>query len=426
MTSKPDWKQALDCYEKAVALGSNEAAVKLGLIYLCGMNVVIVDRKRAKMLFEQAHHAGIEEGTVWYAHCLSSYQFGKCEAEVLKLLEPLAAKHPFAAWFVSPYVKDETRQKEILAFAAKEMEALAVRGDPWAQNSFGCMCKEGKGVAQDCRKAIDYWLMSHAQGNSWAQSNLAEAFADWVDNRDLEKALQFSRLGADQGHPKSLHDLGRFYYSGIGVKQDIKQAMEWYHKAMNAGSVTAMCVLGQMYLVDGKWQDVDKAFELFLKAAEHGHEDAQHRLATCYEFGLGCSIDRSKAAYWYEKAANKNAQAMFNLGGLMRREHQYDKSFACYLSAAEKGYVEAQGAVGRALATGMGVAVDMKTAVQWMSRAVKAGSVWSQGDLGHCYKNGWCDLPKDEERAAGYFVHAARIGHIAARQQLQQLGVMDF
>ena len=47
----------------------------------------------------------------------------------------------------------------------------------------------------------------------------------------------------------------------------------------------------------------NKAFELFLKAAENNYSIAQVYLAKCYDDGYGTEINKTLAFNWYQKAA---------------------------------------------------------------------------------------------------------------------------
>lgn len=48
-----------------------------------------------------------------------------------------------------------------------------------------------------------------------------------------------------------------------------------------------------------------KAVSIFQKYADKGVAQGQFNLAICYEKGNGVPKDFTKAAYWYEKAANQ-------------------------------------------------------------------------------------------------------------------------
>src|SRR5882672_11564841 len=48
-----------------------------------------------------------------------------------------------------------------------------------------------------------------------------------------------------------------------------------------------------------------RAFNLFLRAAETGHSEAQDCLGTCYGYGHGVRKDYVEAAKWHRKAAEQ-------------------------------------------------------------------------------------------------------------------------
>ena len=54
---------------------------------------------------------------------------------------------------------------------------------------------------------------------------------------------------------------------------------------------------------DGVDRDEEKAFKLYLEAAEDGYIPAMHEVAQCYERGDGVDRDEEKAFKWYLKAA---------------------------------------------------------------------------------------------------------------------------
>ena len=55
---------------------------------------------------------------------------------------------------------------------------LAEKGNAKAQNNFGIMYKEGKGVPQDYKEAIKWYRLSAEQGASNAQYNLGLMFRE--------------------------------------------------------------------------------------------------------------------------------------------------------------------------------------------------------------------------------------------------------
>ncbi|KXB91036.1 tetratricopeptide repeat protein [Megasphaera hutchinsoni] len=97
----------------------------------------------------------------------------------------------------------------------KAAEAAA-QGDAKAQTFLGKCYQYGQGVAQDDKKAIEWYQKAAAQGDADAQTHL-----------------------------------GLCYQVGKGVAQDDKKAVEWYQKAAAQGDASAQTLLGVCYQVGG-------------------------------------------------------------------------------------------------------------------------------------------------------------------------------
>lgn len=93
---------------------------------------------------------------------------------------------------------------------------------------------------------------------------------------------------------------------------------------------------------EGKNKDYKKAVDLFNKAAEGGHVDAQYALGDCYENGEGVVQNYNQAVYWYKKAAEKeDANAQNRLGKLYYNGkgviQDYNEAGVLWEKAARKG-----------------------------------------------------------------------------------------
>ena len=143
---------------------------------------------------------------------------------------------------------------------------------------------------------------------------LLSAFAQ-NDTNSIEKALE-------QGDPNAQHLLGLSYFMGIGVNQDLKEAVYWYRKAAEQGHVYAQYMLGLCYNRGyGVNQDFKEAVYWYRKAAEQGDPDAQYNLGVCYHNGVGVNKDLKEAVNWYRKAAEQgNAKAKNALENLNVKE----------------------------------------------------------------------------------------------------------
>jgi hypothetical protein len=68
---------------------------------------------------------------------------------------------------------------------------------------------------------------------------------------------------------------------------------------------------------EGVEKDMNQAVELFKKAAEQGHVDAQNNLGAMYFTGEGVNRDEKEAIKWFEKAASQgNSDAQANLDAI--------------------------------------------------------------------------------------------------------------
>ena len=86
-------------------------------------------------------------------------------------------------------------------------------------------------------------------------------------------------------------------------RQDYPMAKQWYEKAANAGSLSAMYSLGIIYQAGlGVEKDYQQARQWHEKAAAGGNEKAMLALSLIYEQGLGVPVDEDRARYWRKKA----------------------------------------------------------------------------------------------------------------------------
>lgn len=110
--------------------------------------------------------------------------------------------------------------------------------------------------------------------------------------------------------------LGVFYVglvSAQGIEADINAIIE---KA-KTGNANAQKTLGSYYYLgsNGVEQSYSKAAYWWEKAAEQGDSYAQYNIGVCYNEGEGVEQSYSKAAYWYERAAEQgHSNAQYNIG----------------------------------------------------------------------------------------------------------------
>ncbi len=97
----------------------------------------------------------------------------------------------------------------------------------------------------------------------------------------------------------ALYDLGTYYYSGRGVKQDYKKAAALWTKAAEKGSIGARNNLGYLYFEGlGVKRDAARAVVLWKEAAERGHGEAQLHLGNAIFRGVGIAKDEPLGLAW--------------------------------------------------------------------------------------------------------------------------------
>jgi len=102
-----------------------------------------------------------------------------------------------------------------------------------------------------------------------------DAAIEAYDSGDYATSVRIWRSLAEQGYPFAKHNLGAFYYAGLGVPQDYAEAFRWYRRAAEQGSSNAFNPLALMlYQGRGVPQDHVQAHMWFNLAAAWGSENA--------------------------------------------------------------------------------------------------------------------------------------------------------
>ena len=247
------------------------------------------------------------------------------------------------------YYQDGADQNLKEAFACFEQAADRL---PEAQYMLGKCYFFGRGVTQDYTKAV-YWYQEAAErGNARAQVNLGNCYYNGEGiSKDLSMAVHWYKKAAKTGFVQAQFNLGEVYcrladtikqlilstfieefdspdrrLDRVNADLDehtkkiavcISEAVYWFQKAAEQGSVKAQYRLGYCYeafssVVDVN-QDPVKAVEWYRKAAGQGDVDAQYRLGLCL-LGLGewsrdsVPVNKTEALEWLNKAAEQGSQ----------------------------------------------------------------------------------------------------------------------
>lgn len=158
---------------------------------------------------------------------------------------------------------------------------------------------------------------------------------------NYQKTLRLIEPLAGNGNPRAQVMLGRCYENGLGVKQDLAVAAQWFQLAAEQNDSEAQLLLAYCYEVGaGVPQDPQQVMNLMTRAAESGNAEAQFNLALNYSQGLyGAPKNESECFRWASLSAQQgNAQAQRLLGAC----YEYGFGVAADPAQAQAWYAKAE------------------------------------------------------------------------------------
>lgn len=263
---------------------------------------------------------------------------------------------------------------------------LAQSGDPEAQANLGYNFLVGDGGFDRNIEMAVYWLSLAAdQGVARAQNNLGILYR--VGNgveKDQQRALQLFEAAAEQGEMNAQTNLAGMYERGEGVAPDMAQAVRWYRAAALAGNPSAQRLLGGIYQdALGVPRDCEAAMHWFAQATAGGDDYALIEIADSHRLGNCVEADADEAARWYRRAALAGEPvapvALYNLAVLLvsgeTQAVANETAPDLYFRSACAGYGHAEFALGALFATGTEVPMSLYVSEQWLKIASEDQSV---------------------------------------------------
>lgn len=134
-----------------------------------------------------------------------------------------------------------------------------------------------------------------------------------LDYRLTEKqAFELLQKAEKKKHINSIIELGLAYYSGSLVSKDSLKALEYFKSASDLGSEEAKVRLAFIEIQSNKNLDSSGQIKLLEEQANKGSVLAEAALAYCFDKGVGVKQNKSKAAVFYRRAAQRGNEAAFN------------------------------------------------------------------------------------------------------------------
>ena len=272
----------------------------------------------------------------------------------------------------------ETHFEEIEDYrsAIRWTEKQALLGDADAMWWMGVRYREGEVVEKDLKKAFDWFLKSARAGHNGAMWWLGDCYRDGEGTEeDIGEAIKWYEKSAALGNSYAMGRLGMLYDEGNGVPEDPVLGAEWYRKSAEAGNAQGMYYLALDYEYGtGVEQDDEEAKKWYRKAADEGYAPAQRRMG-----GYSAADEiYTGALHWYEMAAEQgDAESMNRIGVLYANgkgvRQDANKAFGWFQRSAEAGFGWGMCNIAQCYETGDGIRENFDLAWDWYVKAAEEG-----------------------------------------------------
>lgn len=392
-------KKAVDYFTKAALLKEPHAAYNLGKIYLEGEESIepdgILANKfltissengflLAQLLLAKQYFFGWRlkqdygQALKWFTAAkkdvIAQYYLGKIYTEGLGV--PVDLKKGYEYFEISAKNGDKDARSSIAVAMIKgiyypqnikkglaELDALVNEGHGNSAATLGLCYLHGvpNKLETDSNKGLTYLSKGAAMGSLNCQKELANIYlSSSADNKGIKaEGERLLRLAANQNDIEALLNLANHLENTN--RNNSKEVIKCYEKAIALGSSKAKCLLGLTYL---EKKEIEKAKKLFTEAANDGELAARHELgrlliasdskddhkfavshfaastqyppsltalAVCYFNGRGVNQDLEKGHLYLTQAAEKGDRYAQNI--ILKQQ----KKFQSDLEAAKNG-----------------------------------------------------------------------------------------
>lgn len=413
-----DMSRAKQLLEKALELGSGNAAYRLGWMYERGFLSEEPDYVKAMEYYEKAAGMGSCFALVELSFL---YENGngveRSYEKAFELCEKAAQEgYPYAMFRIGLYLEKavlgEAKPEEAFAWYTK----AAMADENEGIFALGRCYKQGIGTEEDWDKALEWFGKGAEKNESRCLTELGLAYENGNGvEENPQKAVEYMTRAAEQDYGYAQFKMGDYYFFGCGsCLEDNKKAVEWYEKAVANEIPMAMLRMGDYYLYDyDSLNESEKAFTYFKKAAEY--EWYNEGLGICYEMGIGVEDNETEAFKYYTLAAdNGNVTSMYRTGlcyynGVGVKQN-YAEAYRWFTDAAGNENIGAAYYLGKMQMYGEGCTPDPEAAVQWLLKAAEKNNDKAQFELGNAYLTG-NGVEENDDIAMEWFEKAAENGN---------------
>lgn len=220
-----------------------------------------------------------------------------------------------------------------------------------AYYQLGMACLQGNGCPEDDNLGKAYLDTAANLGSLRAMYYLGQCYLNGIGcNADTLTAISWLEKAADNEDIDAINTLGGVYEA----RGEFKNAVLYYEKGIAMGSMASYSNLGHCYEEGlGVVLNSQKAYELYMYAAEHGSTRGMRQVANCYMQGIFVEENMAEALNWLTKAAEAgDVLAMYYCGSILEDGAEGvaanpKKAREWYKLAAKAGYEPAAIALSR-------------------------------------------------------------------------------
>lgn len=326
-------KKAVECYQKAIDLGYDNALFALADLY--------EKQGEEEAMIRLLVKAG-NQGNVGAMDRLETH-FEEVEdyRSAIRWTEKKAKLGDAdAMWWMGFRYREGKVVEQDLEKAFDWFQKSARAGHDGAMWWLGDCYRDGEGTGEDIGEAIKWYEKSAALENSYAMWSLGMIYdeGNGVPENPVLGA-EWYRKSAEAGNAQGMYYLALDYEYGTGVEQNDAEAKKWYRKAADEGYAPAQRRMGEYSVADEMYTGALHWYEM---AAEQGDAESMNRIGVLYSRGNGVTQDAKQAAKWFQRSAEVGfGWGMCNLANCYDNgdgvQENFDLAWKWYAKAAGEG-----------------------------------------------------------------------------------------
>lgn len=343
---------------------------------------------------------------------------------------------------INPMADEELKQARTLqkqgelTNAFEIFEHYALRGYPDAMFQTAKSYSRGWGVKPDLEKARHFFRLAVEYNFSYRGQTAYELGRLFQRSQGPDCnniAVGWFKKAMEWNFKKASLQLSKHYELGLGVGQDIGQAVYYYEIATRAGYESALLKYAYILLKGryGVTPDSERAYAMVEQAVfslkrkvRVGSSTAAKQLGRLYQKGQLVPVNLEESRIWFLQAARLGSRGgMHDLAHVMLANKKppiyHDEALVWLRKAASLGHGGAMTALGRFhLKEVYGLKKSM--AVQWFEKGVEAGHGGAMQELAKLYDKGIL-VSRDRPEAIRLAQMGSNMGHSGSEKLLKKL-----